>query len=202
MAETALEVMERTEKPQKTRHSGFTPGVVYGEGLDQAVSVKFDLAKFEKMLKNHLQNAKLHVKLGDTNKFCVVKEIQRDHVNGRILHVDFQAVSENEIVRLKTPINYEGVSLLESKRLILLQNVSEIELEGRLCVIPESIIVDVGHREAGDKLTIKDLKLDAGIKAHIDEDKVLAVISVMKENVIPEEPAAAAAETPATEKAE
>jgi large subunit ribosomal protein L25 len=184
MAETALKVLERTEKPQKARRGGFIPGAIFGEGIDRAISVKFELPQFEKILRNHAKNAKLQVKLGDTSRLCLVKEIQKDVISCKILHVDFQAVSENEVVKLKIPINYERVGMLEAKRLILLPNVVEMELEGLLSSLPESLNIDVGEKKAGDKIFLKDLKLGDNIKAHIDEDKILAIIVSPKEAVI------------------
>ncbi len=151
------------------------------------------------MLKNHVKNAKLQLELGSTNRLCLVKEVQKDVVSGKILHVDFQAVSENEVVRLKVPINYEGVHQLESRKLLLLPNVTELEVEGTLSVLPESLDIDVSGKKQGDKIYIRDLNLAGGIKAHIEEDSILAVVTSHKE-AVEEKTEAAPAEAAAVEK--
>jgi large subunit ribosomal protein L25 len=199
MAFATLKVQERAEKPQVSRRSGFIPGAIFGEGIDKGISVKFEQAQFAKVLKNHVKNAKLQLELGSTNRLCLVKEVQKDVVSGKILHVDFQAVSENEVVRLKIPINYEGVHQLESKKLLLLPNVTELEVEGTLSVLPESIDIDVSGKKQGDKIYIKDLNLAQGIKAHIEEDSILAVVTSHKE-AAEEKTEAAPAEAAAAEK--
>ncbi|HEX2947913.1 MAG TPA: 50S ribosomal protein L25 [Clostridia bacterium] len=198
MAFATLKVQERTEKPQVSRRNGFIPGAVFGEGIDKGISVKFEQAQFAKLLKNHVKNAKLQLELGNTNRLCLVKEVQKDVVSGKVLHVDFQAVSENEVVRLKIPINYEGAHLLESRKLLLLPNVTELEVEGKLSVLPDSINVDVSGKKPGDKILVHDLKLVQGVKAHIEEGSILAVVVLPKENAPAEEKAEAApAEAPA-----
>jgi len=200
MAETVLKVMERTEKPQKTRQDGFTPGIIYGAGIDTGVIIKFEMTQMEKLLKNHIKNAKLQVKIGDVSRYCLVKDLQKHPVTGKIIHVDFQAVSEDEIVRLKVHINYEGVAALEANKLILLTNVTELELEGRVIILPESLNINVSTKKAGDKIHIADLKLDSSIKVHLDENETLAIVAMHKEIV--EEVVAETVSTVVPEKAE
>ncbi len=192
MAFATLKVQERAEKPQVSRRNGFIPGAIFGEGIDKGISVKFEQAQFAKVLKNHVKNAKLQLELGSTNRLCLVKDVQKDVISGKILHVDFQAVSENEVVRLKIPINYEGVHQLEAKKLLLLPNVTELEAEGTLSVLPESINIDVSGKKPGDKIYTKDLNLAPGIKAHIEEDSILAVVTSHKEAAEEKTEAAAA----------
>jgi len=200
MAFATLKVQERTEKPQVSRRNGFVPGAIFGEGIDRGISVKFEQAQFAKVLKNHLKNAKLQLELGSTNRLCLVKEVQKDVVSGKILHVDFQAVSENEVIRLRIPINYEGVHQLESKKLLLLPNVTELEVEGTLSILPDSLNIDVSGKKPGDKIHAKDLNLAPGIKAHIEEGSILAVVTSPKEEAEEEKTEAAPAEAPAAEK--
>jgi large subunit ribosomal protein L25 len=181
MAKAALKVMERTEKSKKVRRNGFTPGIIYGEGIKDGIPIKFEILKLRQLLKDNLTNAKLYVKLGEDNRYCIIKDIQRDPVSGSIIHVDMQAVSTDEIIKLKVPVIYNGLSNLELKRLALQIDVSELEVEGRVDVLPEAIHVDVGAKGLGDRITLKDLELEKAIKAHIDENEALAIIVAPKE---------------------
>lgn len=179
----ALKVEERVEKPQALRRNGFIPGAIFGEGIKEGISVKMDRNELTKLLKNHVENARLQVELGDTSRLCLVKEVQRNVISGDILHVDFQSVSENEMIRMKIPIHYTGVAHLEANRLLLLTSITEIEVEGKLSVLPETVNIDVSGKHAGDKILAKELKLDASIRLHIDRDSILAVVSNPRENV-------------------
>lgn len=197
MAVSALKVLERAEKPHVSRREGFTPGVIFGGGIKEGISIKFEIGQFNKILKHRVQNARLQLVLGDTTRFCLVKDVQKEVLSGKILHVGFQAVSENEIVKLKIPINYEGVGSLEAQKLLLLTNEMEIELEGALSLLPESISVEVGDKKAGDKVLVSDLKLNSGIKTpRMDESTILAAVTAHKETVDEE----ATTESPEPEK--
>jgi len=183
MTLAALTVHERVEKPQALRRKGFIPAAIFGDGIQNGISVKLDGTQFTRLLKNHVDNAKVQVDLGSTSRLCLVKEVQRDPVTGSILHVDFQAVSENEEIRLRVPIHYEGVSAIEARKLTLLPNLIEIEVEGRFSVLPETANVDVSRKNAGDKIFARELKLDSSIRLHIDANSILAVVSAPRETV-------------------
>lgn len=176
MGNTVLQVLERTEKPQKVRKEGFTPGVVYGEGIEKGIPIKFEMPKLKRILKTNIKNAKLYVKLGENSIYCIVKDFQRNHITGSIIHIDLQAVSADEIIKLKVPVIYNGITFLESKKLTIQINISEIEIEGAVKSLPESIHVDISSKNLGDKIILKDLELDSKIKIHADENEILAVI--------------------------
>jgi large subunit ribosomal protein L25 len=183
MANALLQVIERTEKPKKVRKEGFTPGVIYGEGIEKGISIKFEMNKLKQQLNSSFKNAKVNLKLGDQNKFCIIKDFQREPVSGKIIHLDFQAVSADEIIKLKVPIVYNGLTALESRRLVLQINNSELEIEGKVKSLPESIFVDVGAKKLGDKININDLDLAGDIKVHESIDEILAVVIAPKEFV-------------------
>lgn len=196
MAQTALNVLERTEKPNVSRRNGFIPGAIFGAGIDKGVSIKFEAPQFERILKKQATNARLQLVMGDTDTFCLVKEIQRDVISGKILHVDFQAVSKDENVKLKIPLIYEGAEQLEANGLMLLVNETDVELEGPLNLLPESITVEVGDKSIGDKILADDFDMDSKVKAsRADEDKILAVIVAHKVYAEEEEVEEAESET-------
>ena len=196
MAQTALKVLERTEKPNVSRRNGFIPGAIFGAGIDKGVSIKFEAPQFERILKKQATNARLQLVMGDTDTFCLVKEIQRDVISGKILHVDFQAVSKDENVKLKIPLIYEGTEQLEANGLMLLVNETDVELEGPLNLLPESITVEVEDKSIGDKILADDFDLDSKVKAsRADEDKILAVIVAHQVYVEEEEVEEAESET-------
>lgn len=198
MAQTALKVLERTEKPNVSRRNGFIPGAIFGASIEKVISIKFETKQFERILKKQASNARLQLVLGDTDTFCLVKEVQRDVINGKILHVDFQAVAKDENVRLKIPIIYEGTGRLEANGLMLLVNETDLELEGPLNLLPESITVDMSDKDMGDKVLASDIDLDSKVKAsRADEDKILAVIVAHKANVVEETEEDAEAESEA-----
>jgi len=194
MDNATLQVLERTEKPQKVRKDGFTPGVIYGEGIEKGISIKFEMTKLKQLLTTNIKNAKLYVQVGKDSKYCIIKEYQRRPITGEIIHMDFQSVLANEIVKLKVPVMYTGTATLEFKNLVLQINISELELEGRVNLLPETIEIDISEKNVGDKIVLKDLELASNIKIHADENEILAVIVAPK--VYAEEETTETTETP------
>jgi large subunit ribosomal protein L25 len=118
MGKAALKVLERKEKARKVRRDGLTPGVIYGQGIEKGIPIKFEMLKLNQLVKGNIKNAKLNVNLGKENMFCIIKEFQRDPVGGGIIHVDMQSVYAEEVIKLKVPVIYSGLILLNSKGLL------------------------------------------------------------------------------------
>ncbi|MDD2499136.1 MAG: 50S ribosomal protein L25 [Desulfitobacteriaceae bacterium] len=188
MEETILNALERTEKPKIVRAAGFIPGVIYGDGVAQASSVKFEAMALNKILTKHGSNAKVWVKYGSNKRFGFIKDIQRNPIEGKVIHIDVQLVSEDQEVRMQLPITFNGRAELEHKSLFLQVNKSDIEVLGKASLIPDGVVFDVSEKQLGDTVTIDDFNLDKQIKANDREDEIYAVVIAQKQQ-IEEEPA-------------
>ena len=181
MSEPVIIVSERFEKPNKVRKQGFIPGVVYGKDI-KSTSIKLNQKEYKKLLHGPAKNAKARIKLGNEEKNCIIKEVQKDCINGQILHVELQTIQSDDIIRLKVPIVFQGKEKLTFRKLLVQELVPEIELRGKAADIPEFISIDVGDKNAGDRITVSDIQLGDGIKIIYDENETLAVIIAIKEH--------------------
>ena len=73
-------------------------------------------------------------------------------------HVDFQHVSMDEEIKAVAPIRIVGREALESRRLVLIRQIDEVKIVGLPQDIPEHVEIDVSDMEAGDTVTIGDIK--------------------------------------------
>lgn len=179
MSQTVLCAAERTEKASKVRKMGFIPGVVYGKDL-KSTSIKLDQREFRRVLKGHSKNSKVQLKLGENLWTCIIKEIQKDPINGEVLHVEMQTIHNDDRIRLKVPVVFQGKENLALKQQLLQEFISEVEIMGKAADLPEFISIDVGDREIGDKITVEDLQLGEGIRIMEDKNEILAVITSAK----------------------
>lgn len=117
MSELAFKVEEKlaNEKAKAIRRNGQTPGVIYGEFLDNPISIKIANTQLPKILKTHLTSSVVSLEVNNDVKNCVIKDIQKD-MYGKIIHVDFQYVKANEVIKLKVPVTFEGQTALETNR--------------------------------------------------------------------------------------
>ncbi|MBU3075758.1 50S ribosomal protein L25 [Clostridium estertheticum] len=183
MEQVILNALERTTSNKKFNEDGFIAGVMYGDGSTEATSVKFELVPLRKILVKHGSNAKVVVKYGEEEKTGFIKEIQRHPVTAKITHIDVQLVSKDHEIKLQLPISYKGEENLSSQRLQLQVQKSEIDVFGKMAIMPDSLSVDVSQMALGDSITIKNFDLNKEIRVTDKEDEVYASITQMKEEV-------------------
>ena len=178
MSELAFKVEEKlaNEKAKVIRRNGQTPGVIYGEFLDNPISIKIANTQLPKILKTHLTSSVVPLEVNNDVKNCVIKDIQKD-MYGKIIHVDFQYVKANEVIKLKVPVTFEGQTALETNRLVLETFASEIEVQGVVEKLPEKIDIDVSDKKFEDKILAKDVTLPEGVHLVTAEDTLLAVVA-------------------------
>lgn len=179
MSQLAVNIMERqaTENPKALRREGMVPGIIYGESLDTAVPVKVENTNLLRLLKNNSKGSILKLNLNNKVWSCVVKEVQKDTIADEVLHVDFQYVKSDEIIKMNIPITYTGRENLELNRLVLGTFQPELELQGPAEKIPEHFDVDVSKMQFEDKLYAKDIELPEDIKLLTDPETLLAVVN-------------------------
>lgn len=177
MKQVILNATQRPKKTKKFREEGFIPGVVYGDGVAETDLVKFEEIPLKKILTTHGSNVKLWVKLGEDKKFGFIKEIQRHPVTNKIIHLDVQLVSKNHEIKLQIPITFKGEGDLRKRQLQLQSHKSQVEVLGKIDLMPEAISVDVSERNLGDTITLKDFNLDKQVKIHDKIDEVYGTIT-------------------------
>ncbi len=178
MSNIAFKVYERNEKTNqnKLRKNGQIPGIIYGEFLDSTIPVKMCNAELRRMLKKNNSGSIIEVELEDKKLNCVVKEVQKNNLH-EILHVDFQYIKPNEVIKMRIPIKTIGQENLESKRLTLETHNLFIDLQGNVEIIPESIEINVADMQADDKLFIEDIVIPQEVTILTDPKTLLAVVS-------------------------
>jgi large subunit ribosomal protein L25 len=182
MSQVAIEIRERfsSEKGKNLRKSGEIPGIIYGEFLDKPISVKVNNSTLKKLLSTNSKGSIIKLKLEDNIKNCVIKHVEKNYLTGEIIHVDFQYVRKNEVIKMKMPLNFTGFENLKVKLLAFETVVSEIELKGNVDKIPENIIIDVSHLNFGDRLFVSDIKLPEEVSLITDPEILLGVVKGAK----------------------
>ncbi|HEY0964967.1 MAG TPA: 50S ribosomal protein L25 [Candidatus Saccharimonadales bacterium] len=178
----ALALAERTvhgKKVKSLRHEGFVPAVVYGPGIDP-ISVQVESGIMLKTYKQAGTHAPVHLTIGGKKKIAMIKDVDFDPVRGEIRHVSFHAVKASDPVVAEVPVRLvgEGESVAEKNGLVVLQALEKIEVKALPMDLPDAIEVSIlGLAEAGDKVTLADATLSAGVEyvehesGHGDEDE-------------------------------
>jgi large subunit ribosomal protein L25 len=190
---------------RKLRAGGRIPAIFYGK-REGAVPIALDPHTLRRLLEksdagmNTLIN--LHIEGGGAleGKTVLIKELQRDPVQGQYLHADFYAVDLEHTIEVSVPIHVTGRAAGVELGGILDHSLRELELECLPRAIPKEIVIDVSALEIGDSLHVRDLELPEGVTLRSDLDlPVLSVVqpSVSEEATPTEEAAEVEGEAPA-----
>ncbi len=176
-----LNVFERTTGNKKFKENGFIPGVIYGDTVKKSEPVKFEEVPLKRVLEKHGPNAKMWIQYGNEKKYGFIKEIQRHPVSDKIIHVDVQLVSRKHEIKMQLPIIFKGEDRLTSNVLQLQIHKPEIDVSGRMDLMPDAVTVDVSKKELGDTVTVNDFNLDKEIKVNDMEGEIYATVAKLKE---------------------
>ena len=160
------------KKLKALRAEGQIPSVVYGG--EEPILTASSYNATEKVLNEAGYHSPIQLEIEGKAQLAIVKNIDVDAVSRRIINVEFQAVSADEVVEATTPItivNFEA-SEASKKHYVILQVMEDIAVKARPTDLPQEIVVDGAVlAELDDKLTIADLKLPKGVEL---ADKELA----------------------------
>lgn len=185
------------------------PVNIYGKDI-KSKALQVPLAEFEKMLKEAGETQVVDITFDSTVYPALIHNVQLDPVSGKALHADLYKVDLKAKIKAMVPVVSTGEPKAVADKLgLLLQTLSEVEVEALPTDLPEKIEVDVaGLAQLNDQITASDLKLPAQVSIVTDPAQVVFKIGelVTKEaealaKAAEEQTAAAAAAQAPTEAA-
>ena len=157
-----------------------TPAVVYSKGED-ALALQFDEAiLYKDLLFIHGRNAVVTLNIeGDSvdKRHVMVREIQKDPVQEKVLHVDFLEIDLEQSRKFHVDLRLTGVAkgvdmggdLNVAKQFVVLQ--------GRPLDIPDEIVADITPLERGGQgLNCGDLTIPEHVEMLDDPATVCAAV--------------------------
>ena len=200
-AELRVEPRQVTGKKVKAlRRSGITPGNVYGHGME-STAVQAPTVDLTHLLRTMSRNQLVDLKLDGDSRTVVIRDVQRNPLNGRVLHVDFFRVSMTEKMRADVPVILHGTSpAVSDLQGVLLQTVDMIHVEALPQDIPAQFDVDVGVlTELEQGIHVRDLRVDETRVTLMSDPDIVVVRVASPRLMTEEEEQAAEAEAAAAE---
>ena len=124
---------------------------------------------------------------------------------GKIINIEFQAISANEVVEATTPIvivNFEASEASKIYHFAMTQAMEEIDVKAKPADLPKELEIDATNlKEVDDKLTLANIVLPKGVEfadKELDPEQVVASLydPAAEAAAREAEEAAAAAEAP------
>ena len=191
MAELNLEVERREaggkNASRRLRAAGKLPAVVYGGGLD-SLSIQVDRKRILELLAEGSENSVFLLKVPGTKekRHTMIRELQVDTLENRILHIDFQRIEMTETVRVHVPIRLEGTPEGVKNEGAMIDFVTrELEIESLPGLIPTDLELDVSGLHLGQHAEAGDISLPDGVVLMEAPERV--VLSVTLPRIVEEE---------------
>ncbi len=163
---------------RKLRAGGRVPGVLYGHDLE-SVPISVDEREMFHVLRSGAgANALVDLVVDGKDHLAMAREIQRDHIHGTLIHIDFLAVSRTETITVNVPVIEFGDAAGVKEGGVVEHHLREVSVECFPQDVPDQIDVDITDVELGDMVHVRDLTPPEGVTILTNpDDAVLSVIT-------------------------
>ena len=170
------------EKVAKVRQAGNSPAVVYGAAKDP-ISLTINAREAELVLQRlHGEKILVDLHINGAVEKVFVRNVQRDPVTERLLHIDFYRVEMDR--ELETYVGVTEVGVPEGVKLggMLEHGARQLHIRALPGDVPPHIEVNVSALQQGQSIHVRDLAAIKGVKILTNGDQVLfAVVGKQKE---------------------
>jgi large subunit ribosomal protein L25 len=183
--EFSLSIEERervgTSSAQRLRRDGKIPAVLYGHG-SQPMHLAVEARAFDDLLhhggRTNVITLTMNGKKSDT---ALVREIERNPVTHKIVHIDLQRVSEHEAVHAKVPLVTVGTARgVRDFGGVMDVLVHELEVEGPVDELPDQLEVDVRDLGIHQHITAAQIALPKNFKLLTGGDTIVVSVEASK----------------------
>jgi large subunit ribosomal protein L25 len=188
----------------KLRRAGRVPATIYGRQA-KPQNLEVNSKEFADLL-HHSVSENLLVDLSVENdarskRLALVQEIQHHPLDGKVLHVDFHEVAEDEKVTVQVPVETTGEAVgVKTGGGTLEHILHKLKIRCLPKDLPEQIVLDVTALEIGKSIHLGEIKAPEGVE--IIGDKHITVVAVAapraEEEVVAAEAAPAAGDVEMT----
>ena len=194
-----LELNKRTElgKAVKAlRRNGLIPANIYERG-HESVAVSAALTIVTKVYRQAGKHHPVNLTVDGKKYLAMIKDVDIDPITGWVRHIGFHAINKNETVTAEIPVRVEGEIPAERMSLLVLRTLDSVEVQAIPANLPDELTVD-GTKlvEIGDKLSVADIVVPAGVVIMTEPEQTIAVVEEPKDQMA--EAAAEAAENAET----
>jgi large subunit ribosomal protein L25 len=173
MKAVALTAFPRSQTRRKgakqLRAAARVPAIIYGRQIE-ARNLELQQKEIEDLL-HHAASETILVDLSipdeaNNKRLALVQEVQHHPLSGRVLHVDFHQVAEDEKVTVTLAVEAVGEAVGVKVGGGVLEHVLfKIKVRGLPKDLPEVITVDVSNLDIGQAVHLSDIPLPPGVEA-------------------------------------
>lgn len=152
---------------RRLRRAGSVPAIVYGGELNP-VSIQLNHNEVWVASQNDwFYSSILDLSLNGDVQRVLLRDMQRHPFKQQIMHLDFQRVNENELLRATVPLHFlneDKSPAGKAAEVVVTHELNELHVSCLPKDLPEFIEVDLASLSVGDVVHLSDIKLPAGVE--------------------------------------
>ncbi len=174
----------KTDKLSIIRSNGMIPAVVYGAHVKNTLISVLNI-DFKKVFKESGISNSILLDIKSKKIDVLIHDIQVDPVKGFPIHIDFLAIDINKPIEVIVPLEFIGIAPAEKNALgSLVKVLHEVNIKGLSKDLPHTIVVDISSLETLDnQIHVKDIVLPKGVSMITEDDEVVALVAIIKEEI-------------------
>jgi large subunit ribosomal protein L25 len=186
---------------RKMRREGWLPVTVSTKG-EPTKEYTIAAHDFTEILRKHGPTALIELKWEKESSLIIAKDIQRDPVQHKVIHIGFQQISAKDPVTADVPVVFHGQPLdVKNNTGVLSHELNTIQVRALPDKLPEHITVNVESLQMGQPIHVSDLPASDDYEIMAAPDTLVAAVHPLRK-AVSEEEAEAPAEAEVTPAAE
>jgi large subunit ribosomal protein L25 len=174
-----LEAITRSKSASERGENDGIPAILYGRGIEN-VMLWLDRKKFDQLYEETGESTVFKLALdGKDERNVLIKDVQRDILNGAPRHVDFYQVRMDEEIEAEVELVYIGESAaVKEHGGILVKNIDAVPVKCLPGDLPPEIEVDISRiKTFDDYIYVKDLPVSEKVEVLVEPETVVAMVS-------------------------
>ena len=167
---------------RKIRALGRVPAVVYGHGAEPLHVTVEARELFHLLHTDAGMNILVDMRVDHDNFLAMPREVQRDNLKGRFLHVDFLRIARDEKVSVEVPVHLTGESHGVKEGGVIEHHLWNLHVECLPQDVPSSIEADISGLGINESLKVNDLHVPSTLTVLTSPDEV--IVSVVPPQVL------------------
>lgn len=167
---------------KKLRKNGRIPGVLYGKSSN---AFMFEVAELElcREISKNGEHGIVNFDLNGNECQALIKDVQRDPVTHKIIHLDLEELDKNKKIISTVPIYYEGEGYLNKKGMVLQKEKDSIKVECTADNLPKYISININGSDSGYVYRAGDLEVASELSIIDDLNTVIASVTYERKTV-------------------
>ncbi len=164
---------------KRLRREGKVIGNIYGVDVSPT-RIVLDEKEVKTLMSNGGNHNIIEINVEGKMYNAIVKDIQKNYVNNRILHIDLECFDGDKIINADVPVNYVNEFIASKNGAVIQKEKSSIKVRCKSSKIPDHIDLVINEQMLGHAVRISDMEIGDELTILDSLESVVASINFTK----------------------